>query len=228
MAVMCSSPAMIGDSYTRGQVRYALKCAQKLWHLYNGTAATVTVPPIGFGYRSFGYDQFGDNTDIIGTVITQTGFACQYNTGNGLDISSVTSAAAGATLTRNDDFSTGFTYTLYAEGGGGIISYNAPWMAAPVEIDLSTYAAGMQMIPMPSMPTVGSGTVTITLVSGSVMLYGVSIQNATQPGVIVHKLGGSGSHTNNWVNADETRWETAFTTLKANLATIMLGTNDRG
>ncbi len=220
--------AMIGDSYTRGQVRYALKCAQKLWHLYNGTAPVVSVPPIGFGYRSFGYDQFGDNTDIIGTEITQTGFACQYNTGFGLDISSVSSATAGATISWTDDFSLGFAYTLYAGGGSGVISYNAPGMSAPVEIDLSTYSIAVQIIPMSAMPTVGSGTVTITVTSGSVVLYGVRIQKETQPGVIVHKLGGSGSHTNNWVNADETRWETAFTTLKANLATIMLGTNDQG
>ncbi|MCF0361983.1 SGNH/GDSL hydrolase family protein [Klebsiella pneumoniae] len=220
--------AMIGDSYTRGQVRYALKCSQKLWHLYNGTAPVVSVPPIGFGYRSFGYDQYGDNTDIIGTEITQTGFACQYNTGFGLDISSVSSATVGATISWNDDFSLGFAYTLYAGGGSGVISYNAPGMTAPVEIDLSTYPVAVQMIPMSAMPTAGSGTVTITVISGSVVLYGVRIQKETQPGVIVHKLGGSGSHTNNWVNADETRWETAFTTLKANLATIMLGTNDQG
>ncbi|OXV01155.1 hypothetical protein CEB49_13590 [Klebsiella pneumoniae] len=220
--------AMIGDSYTRGQVRYALKCAQKLWHLYNGTAPVVSVPPIGFGYRSFGYDQYGDNTDIIGTEITQTGFACQYNTGFGLDISSVSSATVGATISWTDDFSLGFAYTLYAGGGSGVISYNAPGMSAPVEIDLSTYPVAVQMIPMSEMPTTGSGTVTITVISGSVVLYGVRIQKETQPGVIVHKLGGSGSHTNNWVNADETRWETAFTTLKANLATIMLGTNDQG
>ncbi|EPO7767709.1 SGNH/GDSL hydrolase family protein [Klebsiella aerogenes] len=220
--------AMIGDSYTRGQVRYALKCAQKLWHLYNGTAPVVSVPPIGFGYRSFGYDQYGDNTDIIGTEITQTGFACQYNTGFGLDISSVSSATVGATISWTDDFSLGFAYTLYAGGGSGVISYNAPGMSAPVEIDLSTYPVAVQMIPMSEMPTTGSGTVTITVISGSVVLYGVRIQKETQPGVIVHKLGGSGSHTNNWVNADATRWETAFTTLKANLATIMLGTNDQG
>lgn len=220
--------AMIGDSYTRGQVRYALKCAQKLWHLYNGTAPVVSVPPIGFGYRSFGYDQFGDNTDIIGTEITQTGFACQYNTGFGLDISSVSSATVGATISWTDDFSLGFAYTLYAGGGSGVISYNAPGMTAPVEVDLSTYPVAVQMIPMSAMPTAGSGTVTITVISGSVVLYGVRIQKETQPGVIVHKLGGSGSHTNNWVNADATRWETAFTTLKANLATIMLGTNDQG
>lgn len=220
--------AMIGDSYTRGQVRYALKCAQKLWHLYNGTAPVVSVPPIGFGYRSFGYDQFGDNTDIIGTEITQTGFACQYNTGFGLDISSVSSATVGATISWTDDFSLGFAYTLYAGGGSGVISYNSPGMTAPVEVDLSTYPVAVQMIPMSAMPTAGSGTVTITVISGSVVLYGVRIQKETQPGVIVHKLGGSGSHTNNWVNADATRWETAFTTLKANLATIMLGTNDQG
>lgn len=221
--------AMIGDSYTRGQMRYALKCAQKLWHLYNGTAVSPTIPPIGFGYRSFGYDANGDNTDIIGTPITQTGFTCAYNTGNGLDISSVTSSTAGATLSWSDDLSLGFAYTLYAEGGSGIISYNAPGMTAAVEIDLSTYPTGMQMISMTSMPVTGSGTVTITLVSGTAVLYGVNIMNSSQqPGVVVHKLGGSGSYSTQWVNANETRWQTAFTTLKANLVTIMLGTNDQG
>ncbi|WP_436922008.1 SGNH/GDSL hydrolase family protein [Klebsiella aerogenes] len=220
--------AQIGDSYTRGQVRYALKCAQKLWHIYNGVPATVTVPPVGFGYRSFGYDQYGDNTDIVGTEVTQTGFACQYNTGNGLDISSVSSATAGSTISWNDDFSLGFAYTLYAGGGSGVISYNAPGMSAPVEIDLSTYAVGMQMIPLAEMPETGSGTVTITVISGTVVLYGVRIQNETKSGVIVHKLGGSGSHTNNWVHADAERWQTAFATLNANLVTIMLGTNDQG
>ncbi|WP_142590515.1 SGNH/GDSL hydrolase family protein [Serratia marcescens] len=220
--------AMIGDSYTRGQMRYALKCAQKLWHLYNGTSVAPTVPPIGFGYRSFGYDANGDNTDIIGTPITQTGFTCAYNTGNGLDISSVTSSTAGSTLTWSDNFALGFAYTLYAEGGSGVISYNAPGMTAAVEIDLSTYPTGMQMIPMSSIPTSGSGTVTISLVSGTAVLYGINVMNATQPGVVVHKLGGSGSYSTQWVNANETRWKTAFTTLKANLVTIMLGTNDQG
>lgn len=220
--------AMIGDSYTRGQMRYALKCAQKLWHLYNGTSVAPTVPPIGFGYRSFGYDANGDNTDIIGTPITQTGFTCAYNTGNGLDISSVTSSTAGSTLTWSDNFALGFAYTLYAEGGSGVISYNAPGMTAAVEIDLSTYPTGMQMIPMSSIPTSGSGTVTISLVSGTAVLYGINVMNATQPGVVVHKLGGSGSYSTQWVNANETRWQTAFTTLKANLVTIMLGTNDQG
>ncbi|HFF9481724.1 SGNH/GDSL hydrolase family protein [Serratia marcescens] len=220
--------AMIGDSYTRGQMRYALKCAQKLWHLYNGTAVSPTIPPIGFGYRSFGYDANGDNTDIIGTPITQTGFTCAYNTGNGLDISSVTSSTVGATLSWSDDLSLGFAYTLYAEGGSGVISYNAPGMTTAVEIDLSTYPAGMQMISMTSMPVTGSGTVTITLVSGTAVLYGVNIMNSSQPGVVVHKLGGSGSYSTQWVNANETRWQTAFTTLKANLVTIMLGTNDQG
>ncbi|CAI1502390.1 Prophage tail fibre N-terminal [Serratia quinivorans] len=220
--------AMIGDSYTRWQERYALKCAQKLWHLYNGAGVTATVPPIGFGYRSFGYDSSSDNTDIVGTPITQTGFICSYNTGNGLDISSVASSTVGSTLTWTDNLALGFEYTLYVEGGGGIVSYNAPGMPAPVQIDLTTYAAGMQMIPLSSIPISGSGTVTITLVSGTAVLYGVNVMNASQSGVVVHKLGGSGSYSMQWVNANATRWQTAFTTLKANLVTIMLGTNDQG
>lgn len=220
--------AMIGDSYTRWQERYALKSAQKLWHLYNGAGVTATVPPIGFGYRSFGYDSSSDNTDIVGTPIAQAGFTCSYNTGNGLDISSVTSSTTGSTLTWNDNFALGFAYTLHVEGGSGVISYNAPGMGAPVEIDLSTYATGMQIIPLSSMPSAGSGTATITLVSGTAVLYGVNVMNASLPGVVVHKLGGSGSYSTQWVNANATRWQAAFATLKANLVTIMLGTNDQG
>lgn len=101
-------------------------------------------------------------------------------------------------------------------------------MSTAVQIDLSTYTAGMQIIPLSSMPTTGSGTATITVISGAVTLYGVMIGNATSAGVVVHKLGGSGASSANWTNADAVRWKKAFTTLKANLTTIMLGTNDQG
>ncbi|MDH8500603.1 SGNH/GDSL hydrolase family protein, partial [Klebsiella pneumoniae] len=41
-------------------------------------------------------------------------------------------------------------------------------------------------------------------------------------------MGGSGSHTNHWVNAMDQRWLDAFDNLGADLVTIMLGTNDQG
>ncbi|WP_242462264.1 SGNH/GDSL hydrolase family protein, partial [Klebsiella pneumoniae] len=100
-------------------------------------------------------------------------------------------------------------------------------MADPVTIDLSAHPAGMQIIPL-ALPTTGSGTVTFTVITPPVTLYGANILNQTMSGVLVHKMGGSGSHTNHWVNAMDQRWLDAFDNLGADLVTIMLGTNDQG
>lgn len=219
--------AAIGDSYTRTSARYVLKVAQQLWKLFNNTSITTTVPPIGYGWRSFGFDANGNNTDVIGSRITLSGFTCAYNTGHGPDISSVTAASAGATITYNHNFALGFDQFLFFEGGSGVIQYQATGMSSPVVIDLSTYAAGMQIIQM-NLPTTGTGSVTITVNTGPATLYGVNIINQTANGVIVHKMGGSGSRTTHWVNAMDSRWSTALTNLAPDLVTIMLGTNDQG
>lgn len=218
--------AMMGDSYTRLSQRYVLKVAQILWRCFNGASAATTVPPIGYGWRSFGFDS-QKNSDIIGTNLTITGFTCAYNTGHGPDISSVTASESGATISYSQNFALGFDSFLFAEGGSGVIQYQATGMANPVTIDLSTYAAGMQIIPL-TLPTSGNGATTFTVVTPPVTLYGANIINQTASGVIVHKMGGSGSRTNHWVNAMDQRWLDAFSNLGADLVTIMLGTNDQG
>lgn len=218
--------AMLGDSYTRMSPRYVLKVAQLLWRYFNNTGAAATVPPVGFGWRSFGFDNNGDNTDVMGTSVVQSGFTCAYNTGHGPDISSVTAAASGATISYSQNFALGFDSFLFAEGGSGVIQYQATG-GEPVTIDLLSYPAGMQILPL-ALPTVGSGTVTYTVITPPVTLYGANILNQTASGVLVHKMGGSGSHTNHWVNAMDQRWLDAFKSLGADLVTIMLGTNDQG
>ena len=218
--------AMMGDSYTRLSQRYVLKVAQILWRCFNGASAATTVPPIGYGWRSFGFDS-QKNSDIIGTNLTITGFTCAYNTGHGPDISSVTASASGATISYSQNFALGFDSFLFAEGGSGVIQYQSTGMSSPLTIDLSTYPAGMQIIPL-TLPATGSGTMTYTVVTPPVTLYGANILNQTASGVIVHKMGGSGSHTNHWVNAMDQRWLDAFGSLGADLVTIMLGTNDQG
>lgn len=218
--------AMLGDSYTRTSVRYVLKVAQMLWRYFNNAGTAATVPPIGYGWRSFGFDGNGDNTDVMGTSVTQSGFTCAYNTGHGPDISSVTATASGATISYIQNFALGFDSFLFAEGGSGVIQYQATG-GEPVTIDLSTYPAGMQILPL-ALPTTGSGTVTYTVITPPVTLYGAKILNQTASGVLVHKMGGSGSHSNHWVNAMDQRWIDAFENLGADLVTIMLGTNDQG
>ncbi|HCM7510022.1 TPA: SGNH/GDSL hydrolase family protein [Klebsiella aerogenes] len=218
--------AMLGDSYTRTSARYVLKVAQMLWRYFNNAGTAVTVPPVGYGWRSFGYDGNGDNTDVFGTSVTQAGFTCAYNTGHGPDISSVTAAASGATISYSQNFSLGFDSFLFAEGGSGVIQYQATG-SNPLTIDLTAYPAGMQVVPL-SLPTTGSGTVTYTVITAPVTLYGANILNQTASGVLIHKMGGSGSHSNHWVNAMDQRWLDAFKSLGADLVTIMLGTNDQG
>lgn len=221
--------AFIGDSYTRTTARYALKVAQKLWNKFHGTAITSNVPPIGYGYRSFGFDANGDNTDIIGVNVNQSsGVTCAYNMGHGPDISSVTMTAAGDTISYVQNLTLGFDSFLYVEGGAGVIQYQATGMSAPTVIDLTTYAAGMQIIQMALPSTGNAATVTITANTAPAVLYGVKILNQTAAGILVHKLGGSGSSTANWVNGMDSRWLTAFQDLGADLVTIMLGTNDQG
>ncbi|HFI5644062.1 TPA: SGNH/GDSL hydrolase family protein [Raoultella planticola] len=219
--------AMMGDSYTRTSPRYVLKVAQILWRYFNSAGTAATVPPIGYGWRSFGFDPNGDNTDVMGTSVVQSGFSCAYNTGHGPDISSVTASASGATISYSQNFALGFDSFLFAEGGSGVIQCQATGMADPVTMDLSAYPAGMQIIPL-ALPTTGSGTVTFTVITPPVTLYGANILNQTMSGVLVHKMGGSGSHTNHWVNAMDQRWLDAFENLGADLVTIMLGTNDQG
>ncbi|EPR2730765.1 SGNH/GDSL hydrolase family protein [Klebsiella pneumoniae] len=219
--------AMMGDSHTRTSPRYVLKVAQILWRYFNSAGTAATVPPIGYGWRSFGFDPNGDNTDVMGTSVVQSGFSCAYNTGHGPDISSVTASASGATISYSQNFALGFDSFLFAEGGSGVIQCQATGMADPVTIDLSAHPAGMQIIPL-ALPTTGSGTVTFTVITPPVTLYGANILNQTMSGVLVHKMGGSGSHTNHWVNAMDQRWLDAFDNLGADLVTIMLGTNDQG
>ncbi|MCT9026487.1 hypothetical protein, partial [Klebsiella pneumoniae] len=47
--------AMLGDSYTRTSARYVLKVAQILWRYFNNAGTAAIVPPIGYGWRSFGF-----------------------------------------------------------------------------------------------------------------------------------------------------------------------------
>lgn len=219
--------AMLGDSYTRGETRYALKCAQRLWSKFDGKTINDTVPPEGYGWRSFGFDANGNNSDIVGSPFTRSGFTCAYNTGHGPDISSVSSSTVGAYISYAYDFTLGLDTYLFAEGGSGIISYIGTGMSEATQIDLSGYASGMQIIKL-DLPTTGSGTVRFEVVSGSVTLYGVNIVKPDASGVIVHKMGGSGANSNQWVNAMDARWSKALTSLAPNLVTIMLGTNDQG
>ncbi|HBY4502923.1 SGNH/GDSL hydrolase family protein [Klebsiella pneumoniae] len=223
--------AMIGDSYTRDTSRYPLRSARRLWSIYQSGATNVSSGPIGWGYLSFGGADTtsSKNGSIINpNAVTSNGFVGTYYGGDSPDISVMQSSTAGATLSWDEDFRLGRTHTLLAEGGSGVISYIATGMSTATQIDLSALTSGIQAIPLNDIPTTNSGTFTITVISGTVKLYGMNIVDASAAGVVCHKLGASGSSSADWMARDATRWQTSFATLGADLTSIMLGTNDQG
>ncbi|WP_447348357.1 SGNH/GDSL hydrolase family protein, partial [Shigella flexneri] len=223
--------AMIGDSYTRDTSRYALRSGRRLWSIYQNGAPNVSSGPIGWGYLSFGGADTtsSKNGSIINpNAVTSNGFVGTYYGGDSPDISVMQSSTAGATLSWDEDFRLGRTHTLLAEGGSGVISYLATGMSTATQIDLSALTSGIQAIPLNDIPTTNSGTFTITVISGTVKLYGMNIVDASTAGVVCHKLGASGSSSADWMARDAARWQTSFATLGADLTSIMLGTNDQG
>ncbi|CAM7191752.1 SGNH/GDSL hydrolase family protein [Klebsiella pneumoniae] len=223
--------AMPGDSYTRDTSRYALRSARRLWSIYQNGAPNASSGPIGWGYLSFGGADTtsSKNGSIINpNAVTSNGFVGTYYGGDSPDISVMQSATAGATLSWDEDFRLGRTHTLLAEGGSGVISYLATGMSSPTQIDLSSLPSGIQVIPLTDIPTTNSGTFTITVVSGTVKLYGMNIVDSSAAGVVCHKLGASGSSSADWMARDATRWQASFAALGADLTSIMLGTNDQG
>jgi len=218
------------DSYSRDTSIYLLRTARRLWSIYQSGVQPNSAGPIGWGYLSFGgADTSLKNGSIINpNAVTASGFVGTYYGGDSPDISVMTSSTAGATLTWAEDFRLARSHTLFAEGGSGVISYFATGMTEPTQLDLSTLAAGIQFIPLNDIPTTANGTFTITVVSGTVRLYGMNIVDPSSSGVVWHKLGASGSSTANWVARDATRWKRSFAELGADLFTIMTGTNDQG
>lgn len=223
--------AMIGDSYTRDTSRYALRSGRRLWSIYQNGAPNVSSGPIGWGYLSFGGADTtsSKNGSVINpNAVTSNGFVGTYYGGDSPDISVMQSSTAGATLSWDEDFRLGRTHTLLAEGGSGVISYLATGMSTATQIDLSALTSGIQAIPLNDIPTTNSGTFTITVISGTVKLYGMNIVDASAAGVVCHKLGASGSSSADWMARDATRWQASFAALGADLTSIMLGTNDQG
>ncbi|HCB0413098.1 TPA: SGNH/GDSL hydrolase family protein [Klebsiella pneumoniae] len=218
------------DSYSRDTSIYLLRSARQLWSIYQSGAANVASGPIGWGYLSFGgADTSLKNGSIINpNAVTAAGFVGTYYGGDSPDISVMESSTVGATLSWSEDFRLARSHTLFAEAGSGVISYLATGMTEPTQIDLSALEAGIQIIALNDIPTTSNGTFTITVVSGTVKLYGMNIVDPTSSGVVWHKLGASGSSTANWIARDATRWKQSFAALGANLFTIMTGTNDQG
>lgn len=114
---------------------------------------------------------------------------------------------------------------LFADSDGtGVIRYSwdlgVTWSA---NIGL---AAGPQRIALAGVPA-SAGTLRVAVVSGSVSLSGVSFTVENVSGVVVHKLGASGSTSTHWSGMNGATWAAgAVSALGLHFLGILLGTND--
>ncbi|HBX7935716.1 TPA: SGNH/GDSL hydrolase family protein, partial [Klebsiella pneumoniae] len=225
---------MVGDSWTHNTGRYALKVATSLWRKYHASSAFVADGPIGRGFCSFGgIGSSLPNGDVVwnNRAVIQAGTAdvSAYGTGNGPDAcQAVLPTGTVLRLQGNETFTKGTTFTLFAEGGAGVVRHSwdsgITWQTS---IDLSALAAGLQTVLLTGKPVSGAGQLWIEVVSGPVTLYGVNEVLPDVAGVLVHKLGATGTRVQQWASIDATHWKAGIAALGLNLLGITHGTNDQ-
>lgn len=219
--------AFIGDSFTHDTGRYARKIFQALTGKYGGY--------IGLGYHSFGgfggaYPNGDVDWNSRAVVVSGTWDSSAYATGGGPDIcQTVGPTSAMLRFQGNVDHTALETFTLLAEGGSGVIRHSwdggATWQA---NTNLAGLAAGLQTVTLGGKPSTGAGEFRIEVVTGPATLYGVDIRKAATAGVLVHKLGATGSRAQQWAAVNATRFQAGIAALTPDLIVIMHGTNDQG
>ena len=222
--------SLIGDSWTHSAGRYASKLARALWRRYDDSEANG---PTGLGWIGFhgaGAGVFPHGSVYWNNYMTGGGvWTSASATGIGPDISHEISSDPGAHLQPAVDwnYDAGFVYSLIAQGGAGVVRYRWTDASDWVTLDLSALPVGIQVIDLPNPPASGSGRWRIEVVSGTCALAGVYQRHPSAEGVVVNKLGATGTRLQQWVGVDAATWQTGFAALDSHLTIILHGTNDQ-
>ncbi|WP_312738890.1 SGNH/GDSL hydrolase family protein [Stenotrophomonas sp.] len=72
----------------------------------------------------------------------------------------------------------------------------------------------------------GSYTFEVERVSGTIELCGIDLQSDA-PGIVIHKLGNSGSRADDWLGVNAEHWQQGIAGLAPGAVMILLGTNDK-
>jgi hypothetical protein len=226
-----------GDSWTHRSSRWIVKLARTLWRKYHASNPNLEEGPIGPGYISFGGIAGHDVGNPNGTVywnnlmevISGTWDISAYGTGGGPDICQAVSSSNGDAIVNQGTFNyaLGRTFKLLAEGGSGTLRYRYSDAGSWESLDLSALSAGMQVVTLANVPTSGTGRFRIENVSGTITLYGIIHEQPSVPGIVVHKLGATGTRVQQMAAVNATRWQAGVAALGLNLAIVMHGTNDQ-
>lgn len=225
--------ALIGDSYTQGTTRFAGRYAKALQDAY-GMAG---VGWIGFGWAGTASGTWtagsqptlkdsSVRTDLVTTMEIIGTWACSYNTGsnNTPSLSKIRSSTANDYVRFTVPSGHDTARLFYTGDGTGVVQVS--WNdggAYSANVNLNTVGAASV-----ALSGCTPGTARIKVISGNVDLAGVNLTHSTNSGVIVHKLGGSGSHTGQWVTVTPATWAAQLLQLGAHMHQILHGTNDQG
>jgi lysophospholipase L1-like esterase len=210
--------ALIGDSWTHNYLRWSGPFASILKTAYGDA---------GLGWVGFGWPP-GSPGSINGSInpptcsVSSSGtWSPIYGTSVSPDICHAASSTAGDKLTIAGP--AGCSLVKLFHQGGGSVRYR--WNGG--SFTAATLAGtSLQFLTLTGLP----GTVwnlEIEIVSGTPILCGLDVHRSTS-GVRVHKLGATGSRSQQWVDVDETQWESGISQLAPDLIVIMHGTNDQG
>lgn len=209
--------AIIGDSWTHYAERYTKALAATLKASY-GSAGDGWV---GFGRANANLPN--GNVNWSGAVTYTGSWDGNYAVSYSPDICEIFSSEPGASLKYTISTSTS-AVNLFAKGGGGVVRYR--WgSGAWTTIDLSILANSLQIIALADVPATSSA-IEIAVVSGTPVLFGLDVKSVAD-GVRCHKLGATGSRSQQWATVDQVQWVAGITSLAPNLFIIMHGTNDQ-
>ena len=214
--------AMIGDSFTHAPTRYTGPLAETLIDELGDAGGGWT----GYGVGGGGILPNGNaRPALYGYSRSASWDISAYVTSVGPDIGQITSSTPGEKVTRTGpDAAKLAAVTLFWVGtADGVIRYRwngGAWTSRNVQ---GTVGALQTAALSANQPTSGAWTLEIEVVSGTVTLCGDN-STGTDPGVLFHKLGSTGSQAFHWAAAD---FSAGLIALQPHIVTVMLATNDQ-
>ncbi|HGN9467122.1 TPA: GDSL-type esterase/lipase family protein [Providencia stuartii] len=219
------SVGFIGDSWTHMASRYVEPLTKLI---------TKELKDAGSGWTGFGFVQSGSYVGVNGNArpedyvlnygdISKWNLsASHYKTAASPDLCACSSDIVGASLSLTGNSRVVSAKLIYLKTEG-IFKYRfgGDW----VTVDAST-GAEVGIINIPELPPTGQWKFELEVVSGVVTVCGIDIRSENK-GVIVHKLGASGSNTRDWTSVSEAQYVAATSALNLDTAFILLGTNDQ-
>jgi hypothetical protein len=225
-----------GDSYTEGDQFWLRQFTKQLHDTY-GFA--------GLGYFEFQWFGTAAGTWVDGGLQPTGGGGCSrgdlapravfngtWNADNGNQPGGTATPSIGYAESSQVGAYLRFTFPAghnavnlhYAGIGSGVIRYSwdggSTWSA-----NVSLTGTVPAFVALAGIPA-SSGTLRIEVVSGTVKLAGCNMKSSAT-GVVVHKIGASGSNSNQWASVNLSTWAAALSSLGVHFVGICLGTNDQ-